>query len=143
MFSLRITKARHDPDTGKIRWHAQAANDEFDSDQEEALDPSLFTDFAENFQAVMVAYAMGQTPPDFGHGPAQLPILDVSHYSSFLSPEKRDEARVGSITKLYRDGRYLHADGYFDDTDIGHLAAQSVLADEEGILRTSVGFWPD
>ena len=143
VFSLRITKARHDPDTGKIRWHAQAANDEFDGDADEALDPSLFTDFAENFQEVMTAYATGQTPPDYGHGLAQLPILDVSHYSSYLPPETRDKARVGNITKLYRDGRYLHADGYFDDTDIGHLAAQSVLADKEGVLRTSVGFWPD
>ena len=141
-FSLRFTKARHDAETGKIRWHAQAANDEMDG-QDEALDPTLFTDFAENFQVVMVAYATGQTSPDFGHGPAQLPILDVSHYSSLLPPDKRDSARVGSILKLYRDGRYLHADGYFDDTDIGHLAAKSVLADEEGVLRTSVGFWPD
>ena len=143
VFSLRITKARHDPDSGKIRWHAQAANDEFDGDQGEALDPSLFTDFAENYQEVMTAYATGQTPPDFGHGPAQLPILDVSHYSSYLPPETRDMARVGSITKLYRDGRYLHADGYFDDTEIGHLVAKSILADMEGVLRTSVGFWPD
>jgi len=142
-FGLRITKARHDAETGKIRWHAQAANDEIDCNHEEALDPSLFTDFAENFQAVMVAYATGQEPPDFGHGAAQIPILDVSHYSALLPLDKRNEARVGSITKLYRDGRYLHADGYFDDTDIGHMAAKSILADEDGVLRTSVGFWAD
>jgi len=138
---LRITKAKTDKQ-GVVHWHAQAANDEVDG-QEEALDPTLFDDLAENFNTTIKTYSKGENPPDFGRGPALLPILDLSHYSAIIPVEERDKARLGPIEKLYRDGRYLHAAGTFDDTPLGRLSAKAVLANEDNMLKTSVGFYPD
>jgi len=138
---LRITKAKTDKQ-GVVHWHAQAANDEVD-EQEEVLDPTLFDDLAVNFNTVTEAYSKGEDPPDYGRGPALLPILDLAHYSAFIPIEERGKARLGLIENLYRDGRYLHAAGTFDDTPLGKLAAAAVLANEDKVLKTSVGFYPD
>jgi len=140
---LRFTKAKFDNASGRIRWHAQAANDELDKDSGEVLDPSLFTDLADTFLRIRAAYDNQLIPPTYWFGKAKEPILDLSHYSALLTEEDRDAARLGVITKLYRDGRYLHASGYFDDSDMGRLAARSIMNDNEGVIRCSVGFWPD
>jgi len=141
-FRLRITKARADA-TGRIKWHAQAASDEMDAESQEVLHPSLFDDLAATFLTIRAAYDEGSTPPAYWFGDAQEPILELSHYSSLLPPESRDAARVGSLSRLYRDGNFLHAEGYFDDTELGKLVSQAVLDDDQGHIRVSVGFWPD
>jgi len=144
-FSLRITKSRVDGETGQIKWHANAATDEVDEDEKEVLHPELFDDLAHTFLLTRAAYDDGTEPPVYDEdlGPAQEPILDIAHYSSLLGSVDRDKARLGYITKLYRDGRYLHAEGYFDETKNGQLVAKSIAADEAGEIRVSVGFFPD
>jgi len=144
-FSLRITKARVDGETGRIRWHANAASDEMFEGEDEILHVSLFDDLANTFQEIRAAYDNGEEPPVYDEymGVAQEPILDLSHYSARLSLEDRNTARLGSVTKLYRDGNHLHADGFFDETPQGQLVAKSIAADETGDIRVSVGFFPD
>ena len=144
-FSLRITKARVDGETGRIRWHANAASDEMFGGEDEILHVSLFDDLANTFQEIRAAYDNGEEPPVYDEymGVAQEPILDLSHYSARLSLEDRNTARLGSVTKLYRDGNHLHADGFFDETPQGQLVAKSIAADETGDIRVSVGFFPD
>lgn len=144
-FSLRITKARVDGETGRIRWHANAASDEMFEGEDEILHVSLFDDLANTFQEIRAAYDNEEEPPVYDEfmGKAQEPILDLSHYSARLSLEDRNTARLGSVTKLYRDGNHLHADGFFDETPQGQLVAKSIAADEAGDIRVSVGFFPD
>jgi len=140
---LRVVKAKLEQKTGLVRWHAQAANDELDTSANEVLDPSLFDDLANTFQVIHQAYDQGISPPNYWFGAAQLPILDLSHYSTVLPEESRDKARLGVISNVYRDGRFLHVDGFFDISPMATLAAQSIMNDADGILRVSVGFWPD
>ncbi len=142
LFNLRITKATRTAD-GVVKWHAQAASDEGREGETELLDPSLFDDLANTFNMIREAIDAEEELPSFGYGPAQEPILDFSHYTADLDPEFRDLARAGLVTQLYRDGRYLHAGGIFDDTELGQMAAQAALDDEEGVIRVSVGFYPD
>ena len=139
---LRFTKARVNAQ-GQLIWHAQAANDELDPKTGEVLDPTLFDDLAATFSVIRAAFDNGNTPPSYWFGTAQEPILDLAHYSALLSANERTHARLGLIQKLYRDGRYLHAGGVFDDTDLGRLAAQGIMNDQDGVIRCSVGFWPD
>ena len=140
---LRVVKAKLEQKTGLVRFHAQAANDELDKSSNEVLDPSLFDDLANTFQVIHQAYDQGISPPNYWFGAAQLPILDLSHYSTVLPEESRDKARLGVISNVYRDGRFLHVDGFFDISPMATLAAQSIMNDADGILRVSVGFWPD
>jgi len=143
-FALRFAKVRRDAETGIVTFHAQAACTELDTSGTEILEPELFDDLADTFQQIRAAMEAGAELPTFWFGKAQVPILDLAHYSSFLPPEDRDQARLGLLTNVYRDGRFLHVDGTFDlDTEMGKLAAQAVLANEANAIRTSVGFWPD
>jgi len=139
---LRFAKVRQSP-AGVVTFHAQAACTELDTTGTEVLEPELFDDLAVSFERINAALEAEQPLPVYWFGQAQPPILDISHYSSFIPLDQREQARLGRITRVYRDGRYLHVDGEFDTTDIGMLAAQAVLDDEEGKIRTSVGFWPD
>jgi len=143
-FRLRITKSRVDGATGRIRWHANAAREEIDS-EDEVLTKELFDDLATTFQEIRAAYDNGDTPPvyDLMLGPAREPILDMAHYSALLGKEDRELAKIGIINKLYRDGDHLHADGYFDDTAHALAVAKRIAADEANELRVSVGFFPD
>lgn len=142
--ALRFAKVRRDAETGIVTFHAQAACTELDTSGTEVLEPELFDDLAQTFLEIRAAIETGDELPTYWFGQAQVPILDLTHYSSFLSPEDRDQARLGLLTNVYRDGRFLHVDGTFDlDTELGRLAAQAVLANEANAIRTSVGFWPD
>ena len=144
-FRLRITKSRVDGRNGKVKWHANAASDELDVDTGEVLHLDLFDDLAATFTMIRKAYDNGKPPPIFDTdlGPARDPIIDLSHYSALLVKDARNKARLGEITKLYRDGRYLHAEGYFDDTPQAQAVTKSIAADENGEIRVSVGFFPD
>ncbi|GAH62154.1 unnamed protein product, partial [marine sediment metagenome] len=123
---------------GRIRWQARANTGEFDLLQER-FDKAFFADVVANFYRVKEALSRGQAPPD---GMTE-PILDISHYSIYLPPEKRDLARAGWIDKMWRDERALFAQGFFDDSRLGHLAAKAALERKPEDRRVSIVVYPD
>jgi len=123
---------------GRIRWRARANTGEFDLLQER-FDRAFFDDVVANFYRVQEALSKGQLPPD---GMTE-PILDISHYSIYLPPEKRNLARGGWPNKMWCDGRALFAQGYFDNTRLGHLAAKAALDRPPEDRRVSIVVYPD
>lgn len=71
------------------------------------------------------------------------PFLDVCHVSTEVSEDMADIFRVGSIKKVWRSGRYLKAEGFFDETPIGRAAFFQVLRSRKGTIRTSLAIIPD
>lgn len=134
---MRVTKVQR-LQNGRTRWTARANTGEFDLLQER-FDEAFFDDVIANFYKVQEALSRGAQPPD---GMTE-PILDISHYSIYLPEHKRDLARAGWPNKMWRDGRALFAQGFFDDTRLGHLAAKAAIEREPQDRRVSVVVYPD
>ena len=133
-----------DVSAGRVRWKATANSGEFDQ-QDDKFDESFFDDVVANFWAVQDAISYGlPTPPGFAH-PEGMPVpqLDVAHYSFQLPKSERAKARVGMPIHTYRNNRKLVMKGNFETTPLGQAASKSVLEDEAGIIKTSIGVWPD
>jgi hypothetical protein len=99
----------------------------------------FFDDVIYNFFRTSEALSRSEKPPD---GMTE-PILDISHYSMFLPKNRRSLARVGWISKMWRDGRVLYAQGFFDDTTAGRLAAQAARKRVPVDCRVSIVVFPD
>lgn len=123
---------------GRIRWQARANTGEFDLLQER-FDKAFFADVVANFYRVQEALSRGEQPPD---GMTE-PILDISHYSIYLPPDLRNLARAGWISKMWRDERALFAQGFFDDSRLGHLAAKAAIERPPEDRRVSIVVYPD
>ncbi len=137
LLSMTITKAERMSD-GRIRWRARANTGEVDLENER-FDKSFWADIVENFFLVAEATSKGlRTPRGL-----PTPILDISHYSHTLSPDKRNLARAGWPTKLWQDGKALMATGYFDDTPLGALASKAALNRKPEDRRVSICVYPD
>jgi len=134
---MKVTKVQK-LQNGRIRWQARANTGEFDLVQER-FDQAFFDDVIANFYRVKEALSKGDAPPD---GMTE-PILDISHYSIYLPQDKRDLARAGWPDKMWRDGRVLFAQGYFDDTRLGQLAAKAAIERKPEDRRVSVVVYPD
>ncbi len=123
---------------GRIRWQARANTGEFDLLQER-FDKAFFADVVANFYRVQEALSKGEQPPD---GMTE-PILDISHYSIYLPSDQRNLARAGWISKMWRDERALFAQGFFDDSRLGHLAAKAAIERPPEDRRVSIVVYPD
>ena len=132
---MKITKVRK-LQNGRIRWQARANTGEFDLVQER-FDQSFFDDVVANHYRVKEAQSKGIELPNG----MTAPILDVSHYSIYGVP--LDVARVGWPDKLWRDGRAMFAQGFYDDTRKGQIAAQAALEREPEDRRVSIVVFPD
>lgn len=137
MLVMKVTKVQQ-LDNGRTRWQARANTGEFDLLQER-FDQEFFGDVVKNFYRVKEALSRGEPPPD---GMTE-PILDVSHYSIYLPAAKRNLARAGWIDKMWRDGRALFAQGFFDDSRLGHLAEKAALERKPEDRRVSIVVYPD
>lgn len=134
---MKVTKVQR-LENGRTRWQARANTGEFDLLQER-FDEDFFDDVIRNFYRTQEALSRGENPPD---GMTE-PILDISHYSIYLSREKRNLARVGWIAKMWRDGRALFAQGFFDDTRLGQIAEKAAFERKPEERRVSVVVYPD
>ncbi len=134
---MKMSKVRS-LQNGRVRWQSRANTGEVDlvGDQ---FSESFFDEIIDNFYRVKEALSKEQKPPDG----MTYPILDISHYSIFLPRHLRSQARVGYIDKLWRDGRALFAQGYFDETRPGQLAAKSVMEKQPEERRVSIVVYPD
>ena len=118
-FSLRITKASMDNETGEMRWLAVASDTEPDLANDE-MTMELFTNFVDRINK-------GELVPeeyrsDFWQG--GMPYLSVSHY-----PDLNGDAVPGNVEDVFIDGKYLKAKGTFSDTKIGRACFKSVRRD--------------
>lgn len=140
--SVTMTKAQRMSD-GRIRWQARANSGQVDQ-QNERFDESFFDDIVANFWRVQEGLGKGQAVPGYAH-PDGMPIpqLEVAHYSFYLPKSERARARVGWPTRMWRDGKALMMQGYFDESPMGKAAAEAVLADDDEKIKTSIGVWPD
>jgi len=134
---MKMTKVQQ-LENGRVRWQARANTGEFDVYQER-LAEDLFDDVVANFYRVTEAVSRGDEPPD----EMTRPILDISHYSLYIPKTMRDQARCGWLVKMWRDGRALFAQGYFDDSRLGQLAAKAALNAPPEDRRVSVVVYPD
>jgi len=134
---MKMTKVQK-LDNGRVRWQARANTGEFDVYQER-LAEDLFDDVVANFYRVTEAVSRGESPPD----EMTRPILDISHYSLYIPKAMRDQARCGWLVKMWRDGRALFAQGYFDNSRLGQLAAKAALNAPPEDRRVSVVVYPD
>jgi len=134
---MKVTKIQK-LQNGRIRWQARANTGEFDRVQER-FDQAFFDDVIANFYRAKEALSRGEAPP----APMTEPILDISHYSIYLPQDKRDLARAGWPDKMWRDGRALFAQGYFDDTRLGQLAAKAAMERKPEDRRVSIVVYPD
>lgn len=136
-FTMKMTKTQ-ELQNGRIRWSARANTGEFDRVQDR-FDENFFDDVIHNFYRVAEALSRNDDPPD----QMTEPILDVSHYSIFLPKDRRSLARAGWISKMWRDGRALFAQGFFDDTPLGQVAGNAALNREPEDRRVSIVVFPD
>ena len=134
---MKVTKVQR-LENGRTRWQARANTGEFDLLQER-FDESFFEDVVRNFYRTKEALSKGDAPPD---GMTE-PILDISHYSIYLPQHKRNLARAGWIDKMWRDGRALFAQGFFDDTRLGQVAEKAAYERKPEDRRVSVVVYPD
>lgn len=134
---MKVTKVQR-LDNGRTRWQARANTGEFDLLQER-FDQAFFDDVVKNFYRAKESLSRGEQPPN---GMTE-PILDISHYSIYLPAEKRNLARAGWIDKMWRDGRALFAQGYFDETRLGQLAEKAAFERRPEERRVSVVVYPD
>jgi hypothetical protein len=134
-FDMLLTKAETMAD-GRVRWQARANTGEWDLERER-FDISFWDDILHNFSRVQEATTKGETLD------MPVPILDIAHYSFRLPADKRNMARAGYPIKLWRDGRALMAQGYFDNTPLGRAAAKAAQQRAVEDRRVSVGVWPD
>jgi len=132
---MLLTKAERMKD-GRTRWQARANTGEWDLERER-FDVTFWEDVTQNFSRVQEATTKGE---DVG---LPIPILDISHYSFRLPPEKRNMARAGYPIKLWQDGKALMAQGFFDDTPLGNAAAIAAQKRPVEDRRVSIGVWPD
>lgn len=135
---MKITHLQEYSKGRPTRWRARANTGEYDLLQER-FDGAFFDDVIANFCRTKEALSRGEPPPD---GMTE-PILDISHYSIYLPPHKRNLARAGWIDKMWRDSRVLFAQGFFDDTPLGHLAEKAALEREPEDRRVSIVVYPD
>lgn len=134
---MKMTKVQR-LQNGRTRWQARANTGEFDLLQER-FDEAFFDDVVSNFYRTQEALSRGDTPPD---GMTE-PILDISHYSLYLPKEDRNKARAGWPIKMWRDGRELWAQGYFDETRLGQLAEKAAYERKPEDRRVSIVVYPD
>lgn len=136
-FTMKMTKTQ-ELQNGRVRWSARANTGEFDIVQDR-FSEGFFDDVIHNFYRSAEALSRNEDPPD---GMTE-PILDVSHYSIFLPKDRRSLARAGWISKMWRDGRALFAQGFFDDSPLGQIAAKAALNREPEDRRVSIVVFPD
>ena len=130
---LRIVKTSFDKAESKFRWFAQASSTEMDLDEQNTTE-DLFNNF--------VAHILADEPPPekfmLKKWSGGLPYLSISHFSS-------DKAVAGYAEKVYRDGKFLKACGYFSNDELGVAAykavSKSILPGEKPI-RISIS-WLD
>jgi len=134
---MKMTKVQR-LQNGRTRWQARANTGEFDLIQER-FDQAFFDDVVKNFYRTQEAISRAEPPPDG----MTLPILDISHYSLYLPNNQRNLARAGWPIKMWRDGRELWAQGYFDDSRLGQLAAKAALERKPEERRVSIVVYPD
>jgi hypothetical protein len=136
-FTMKMTKTQT-LQNGRVRWSARANTGEFDLVQDR-FDQAFFDDVIHNFYRVTESLSRSEEPPD----DMTEPILDVSHYSIYLPKDRRSMARAGWISKMWRDGRALFAQGFFDDTRLGQIAAKAALDRKPEDRRVSIVVYPD
>lgn len=141
-----ITKAQRMPD-GRVKWRARVNSGEFDLEGEK-FDLTYFEDLVDNFAFAQEALSKSFSFPieraldDGTIFSLPLPITDIAHYSYFI--DVRNKARTGYPIKMWIDGKALMAEGYFDDTELGNLAAKSAMAERDiEKRRMSIGTMPD
>ena len=134
---MKMTKTQ-ELQNGRIRWSARANTGEFDKVQDR-FDEKFFDDVIHNFYRSAEALSRNEDPPD---GMTE-PILDVSHYSLYLPKDQRSLARAGWISKMWRDGRQLFAQGFFDNTRLGQTASKAALDRDPEDRRVSIVVYPD
>lgn len=131
--ALRIVKTSFDKAESKFRWFAQASSTEMDLDDQNTTE-ELFDNFVKHIVEQIA-------PPDqfkIQKWNGGLPYLSISHFSS-------DAAVAGYAERIYRDGKYLKASGYFTNDPIGVAAYQAVsksLLPGENPIRISIS-WLD
>ena len=133
--SALITRAERQRD-GRVRWRARANSGDYDQ-QDERFDESFFDELVHNFGVVQEALTRSEVPS------LPVPILDLAHYSLFIPRAERARARAGYPNRLWRDGKALMAEGYFDSTPLGQLAAKAALERQTDDRRVSICVWPD
>jgi len=133
--SALITRAERQKD-GRVRWRARANSGDYDQ-QDERFDESFFDELVHNFGVVQETLTRSEVPS------LPVPILDLAHYSLFIPRAQRAQARAGYPNRLWRDGKALMAEGYFDSTPLGQLAAQAALERQTDDRRVSICVWPD
>jgi hypothetical protein len=132
----------------RIMWRAIANSGKFDQ-QGDRFDETFFQDLVENFWDVQDAVSRGQsTPLGYAHPDGKpIPQLDIAHYSFQLPKSERVKARAGFPVNAYIESHnsngVFYLRGSFDITPLGQAASKSVLADDEGVIKTSIGVWPD
>ena len=133
--SALITRAERQKD-GRVRWRARANSGDYDQ-QDERFDESFFDELVHNFGVVQETLTRSEVPS------LPVPILDLAHYSLFIPRAQRAQARAGYPNRLWRDGKALMAEGYFDSTPLGQLAAKAALERQTDDRRVSICVWPD
>ena len=126
---------------GELRWKSTISTDEVDL-AGERLDVTLYDELVKNFEA----WKKGDTTPPVLAELKSLgwtgTMLEPAHFSLYLDSAEREKVRVGTVDRLYRDGRYLKAQGTFDDTEIGRAAFHRSIRSEDPV-QTSICFCPD
>lgn len=111
---LRITKTSFDKAESRFRWFAQASSTEMDLDEQNTT-AELFDNFVTHIRD-------NEAPPEkfmLRKWRGGMPYLSISHFSS-------DSAVAGYAEKVYRDGKYLKACGYFTEDELGVAAYKAV-----------------
>lgn len=122
--NLPIVKAGMDSH-GRMYWNSSISADLPDKALDR-LDKSLLDD---------LAHAFSVANPK--------PFLDVCHVSTDVPDDMADIFRVGSIENVWRSGKFLKAEGFFDETPIGKAAFLQVARQGKGAIRTSLAIIPD
>ena len=137
-FSLRITKASMDAETGEMRWVAVASDVEDDS-YNDRMSFELFEDFIDRINKSELAPEEFRS--DFWSG--GMPYLSVSHYQDL-----NGDAVPGMPKEVFIDGKYLKSRGIYFDTPMGRACWKSVRKDllseqsksKEDKVRISIAF---
>jgi cation transport regulator ChaB len=118
-FSLRITKASMDTETGEMRWLAVASDTDDDS-YNDRMSMELFDDFIDRI--VKGELAPDEFQSDFWRG--GMPYLSVSHYYDL-----NGDGVPGMPEEVFIDGAYLKARGKYFDTPLGRACWKAVRKD--------------
>ncbi len=133
-FSLYITKAYFDKQTGKNRWVATCSNTQKDA-YDTHMTVELFRDFIRRIEENEKA------PEQFRsqYWSGGLPYLSIAHYEDLGG-----WASAGETEILYIDGEYLKAKGVFLDTEVGRALFRTISEElenhPENPIRISIAF---